>query len=90
MQVVVARHKNEHPYVYATSRDCVVFRIETLRGSLKECTLIHWARTNPELRNTVKMCCTQRDSQTDYYQCKIHFSKVARYRSEERRVGKEC
>lgn len=71
-------HSNTEDFVYPAARDQLVFRIRTAKKELKKCQIIYWNRddTTTETQN---MECYARDQLFDYFQCKIIFSKVARY-----------
>lgn len=81
MVKTVVLHKNTLDYVYVKSRNKLVLRLETAKGSFKECRLIYWARTETDIgkRKSKKMELRFRDNMLDYYYAEIEFSRIARY-----------
>lgn len=71
-------HNNTEDYVYPTARNQLVFRIRTAKKEIKKCQIIYWNRDDG-ISKTKNMACYARDGLFDYFQCKITFTKIARY-----------
>ncbi len=71
-------HNGTEDFVYPTARNQLVFRIRTAKKEIQSCKLIYWNR-NDAVKRTQSMECYARDGLFDYFQCKVIFTKIARY-----------
>ena len=71
-------HNGTEDFVYPTARNQLVFRIRTAKKEIQSCKLVYWNR-NDALKRTQRMECYARDGLFDYFQCKVIFTKIARY-----------
>ena len=72
-------HINTEDFVYPISRQQLIFRIRTARKDVKQCTLVYWNRTEPELKKETEMACCLRDGLFDYWKISVTFHQIARY-----------
>lgn len=78
MNKAAVLHSNTEDFVYPIARNQLMIRLRTAKKELKECQVIYWNRDGgTEKRQTME--CYARDELFDYFQCKIIFTKVARY-----------
>lgn len=71
-------HNNTEDFVYPTARDQLVFRMRTAKQEIQKCRIIYWNRDDG-IKKEQSLECYARDGLFDYFQCKITFTKVARY-----------
>lgn len=71
-------HNGTEDFVYPTARNQLVFRIRTAKKEIQSCKLIYWNR-NDAVKRTQSMECYARAGLFDYFQCKVIFTKIARY-----------
>lgn len=71
-------HSNTETFVYPIARNQLIVRLRTAKKEIKKCQIIYWNRED-SIKKRETMECYARDELFDYFQCKIIFTKVARY-----------
>lgn len=71
-------HNGTEEFVYPISRNQLIFRIRTARKEIAKCQIIYWNRDDNKIKKQ-DMECFARDELFDHFQCRIDFTRVARY-----------
>ena len=72
-------HLNTEDFIYPVARNSLVVKLRTAKSDLSDCHIIHFCRTKPDVKNCNKLEKKYSDDLFDYYECRVDFSKFARY-----------
>lgn len=79
MESEIVIHKNTSEYIYSEKRNSLVVCLQATKDAISKIIVIYWNRTTPENVKEQEMLIIASDGELDYWQCKLSFTKVARY-----------